>query len=206
MNACRQLVARPNRKRSNTFHSRFSPRPSRLKRFSPCSPWPKSPLASIEKPHISPRAGNGERGFTLIELVVTIVLVAILAAVVMPRFAGQSDFDARGFFDATASFLRYAQKSAVAQRRQVCVGFAGSSATLTIASVFGGPCDIPLAGPDGQSPCALTPPQGIAFTAAPADFSFFPSGQASADTTLAIAALPGKTLKVWAMTGYVQED
>lgn len=61
-----------------------------------------------------------ERGFTLVELIVTMIVVGILAVAVIPRFADQSGFDARGFRDGTLSVLRYAQKSAVAQRRQVC--------------------------------------------------------------------------------------
>lgn len=149
-----------------------------------------------------------ENGFTLIELIVTLVVLGILAVVILPRFAGRADFDARGFFDATASILRYAQKSAVAQRRTVCVGFgADSSVSLTIDANGSGVCNTGLAGPDGTAPYTLPAPGGsVGFTAVPAGFSFLPSGAATTGQTISVAGLPGKTLTVWATTGYVQEN
>jgi len=148
-----------------------------------------------------------QRGFTLVEMVVTLVVVGILAVAIIPRFANKADFDARGFFDGTASILRYAQKSAVAQRRTVCVAFgADSSVTLTIASAFGGACDTPLAGPNGVAPYALAAPSGLGFVAAPANFSFLPSGEALPGQTISVANLPGRSITVVAATGYVQEN
>lgn len=128
--------------------------------------------------------------------------------IAFPRFASKPDFDARGFFDATAAILRYAQKSAVAQRRTVCVAFgADSSVTLTIASVFGGACDINLAGPNGVAPYKLDAPSGVAFAAVPANFSFLPSGEASPPgQTISVAGLAGRSITVVAATGYVQEN
>lgn len=148
-----------------------------------------------------------QRGFTLVELIVTLVVVGILAVAIVPRFANKADFDARGFFDGTAAILRYAQKSAVAQRRTVCVAFgADSSVTLTIASGFGGACDTPLSGPNGAAPYALAAPAGVGFSAAPANFSFLPSGEASLGQSLSVANLPGRSITVVAATGYVQEN
>jgi len=34
---------------------------------------------------------HGERGFTLVEIVLVIVLIGILAAIIVPKFAGQTD-------------------------------------------------------------------------------------------------------------------
>lgn len=61
------------------------------------------------------------RGFTMMELIMVIVLVGILAAIAGPRWIGQTEFDARGFYDQTLGMLRYAQKVAIAQRRDVWV-------------------------------------------------------------------------------------
>ena len=61
------------------------------------------------------------RGFTLVELVMTIVIVGILAAVAAPRFFDNNVFQTRGAADQIQSALRYGQKIAVAQRRDVVV-------------------------------------------------------------------------------------
>jgi MSHA pilin protein MshC len=54
------------------------------------------------------------RGFTLVELIVVIVVMAILTAVAAPRFFTNSQFDAPAFAQELASAARYAQKLAIA--------------------------------------------------------------------------------------------
>lgn len=60
-------------------------------------------------------------GFTLVELVVVIAVMAVLAAVASPRFANGDIFETRGDAGLLSSTLRYAQKTAIAQRKQVFV-------------------------------------------------------------------------------------
>ena len=79
------------------------------------------------------RALRTVAGFTLIELITVLILVGILAVTALPRMFDRNTFESRGFFDETKSILRYAQKSAIAQRRDVCVTFAGTGAALRIA-------------------------------------------------------------------------
>jgi len=70
------------------------------------------------------------RGFTLTELILVIVLLGILSAVALPRFFGRSDFDERVFFDDTLNAVRYAQKVAVATGCQTRLVIAGNSYAL----------------------------------------------------------------------------
>ncbi|MCX7147085.1 MAG: prepilin-type N-terminal cleavage/methylation domain-containing protein [Sulfuritalea sp.] len=77
---------------------------------------------------------HGQFGFTLVELIVTMIIIGIMAVSVLPRFSGLSDFDAKGFHDQTVAQLRFAQKTALAQRRTVCVTVGSTGITLRIAS------------------------------------------------------------------------
>jgi len=79
---------------------------------------------------------NRSAGFTLVELIMTMIIIGILAAVAIPRFFDTDVFRARGFADEVQATLRYAQKVAIAQHRLVCVAVTTSPATvaLTIAS------------------------------------------------------------------------
>ena len=56
----------------------------------------------------------GSRGFTLIELVATITIVAILAAVALPRMTAATPFAERGYADGVAASLRQARAVALA--------------------------------------------------------------------------------------------
>jgi MSHA pilin protein MshC len=78
-----------------------------------------------------------QRGFTLAELIVVLLLTSILAAVAIPRLFNQGEFAARGARDFVGAALRYAQKSAVAMRRNVCVSLGTTSLGVTYASTAG---------------------------------------------------------------------
>ncbi|MDN2697728.1 prepilin-type N-terminal cleavage/methylation domain-containing protein [Janthinobacterium sp. SUN073] len=83
--------------------------------------------------------GRQQRGFTLVELIVVLIVGGLLAAVAMPRFFQQDSFDARSFADQNVSMLRYAQKLAIAQNRPVFVQLNGTR----IALCFNTACDAP---------------------------------------------------------------
>lgn len=70
---------------------------------------------------------KNQRGFTLVELITVMVIVGIMAVSVLPRFFTVSDFEDRGSADQVKSMLRFAQKTAIAQHRNISVSI--SSAT-----------------------------------------------------------------------------
>lgn len=153
---------------------------------------------------------KGEDGFTLIELIVVMIIIGILAVAVIPRFVDNQAFNGRGFSDETLAALRYAQKAAIAQRRNVCVAFTATTVTLTMANVAGNialaPCNTPLTSPTGVSPFVVTARSGISFSGTPANFSFNALGQPSTAATVTMNISDGST--TWTVTleretGYV---
>ena len=149
---------------------------------------------------------KANKGFTLIELIVVIVIIGIIAITVIPRFTNKSNFEARGSYDSTLAMFQYAQKSAVAQRRTVCVAIAASTITLTIGS-FGSPaCTGPLAGPDGTAPYTMAAPAGITLSPAAANFTFAASGAPSVAQSVSVPQLPNKTITIDGVSGYVSSN
>lgn len=71
-----------------------------------------------------------QRGFTLVELVMAIVILGIISATALPKFFSISTFQERGFFDDTLSAIRYAQKLAVASGCNVQVVIAANQFAL----------------------------------------------------------------------------
>jgi MSHA pilin protein MshC len=142
----------------------------------------------------------------MIELVVVMVIIGVLAAVAAPRLFGGADFNPVGFRDGVAALLRFGQKAAIAQRRNVCVAFAANSVTLTTAATPGNgvACTVPLVGPDGRSPASVTAAGNVTFAAVPAGFTFRALGDTSLAALLTIT-VNGATfpVNVAPTTGYV---
>jgi len=140
-------------------------------------------------------------GFTLIELVVTIALLGIIAAVATPRFFQARTFDSRGFYDKATAIVRFAQKSAVAWRRSVYV-----CVTATEVSAHSAPgCAAPITNPVTQGFAQETAPAGV--TLSPLVFSFDGLGRPSAAATITFSSTitgdPARQIVVAAETGYV---
>jgi MSHA pilin protein MshC len=145
-------------------------------------------------------------GFTLVELVVTLVVLGIIAAVAIPRFVGRDTFVSRGFYDQAAATVRYAQKIAVAQRRAifVCVN-APTAGDISVSLATG--CATPIADASG-TPLRVTAPNGVTLVPSAAEFTFMSGlGQTNAQFTITInstiAGDPARSIVVENETGYV---
>lgn len=68
-----------------------------------------------------------QRGFTIIELVMVLILLAILAAVAIPRFSGYGGMKQGNAVLKIASDIRYAQNKATTTQKRSRVLFTGST-------------------------------------------------------------------------------
>ena len=151
------------------------------------------------------RAGSG---FTLIELVVTMIIVGVLAVVAMPKL-NTNTFDTTGFYQEVVSSVRYAQKEAIAKHRFVCVNLAVSSVTIRYAKGATTTCDTELVSPRGVSPFTVTAKSGVTLSPA-TSFLFDALGRprttgnaALGQLTVSITGDGTQSFVVEAETGYV---
>lgn len=78
-----------------------------------------------------------QRGFTMVELIVVMVLVGILGAVAGGRFFDHSAFESQAFAEQVRVMLRYAQKTAIARNAPVFVNFEDNRISLCLAEPKG---------------------------------------------------------------------
>jgi MSHA pilin protein MshC len=148
------------------------------------------------------------RGFTLAELVMTIVIVGILIAVTAPRFVSWKGFSSRGSYDEAQAVVRFAQKTAIAWRRPiyVCVSATVISATLN-SDCTTAPVKHPITGADLKS--TTTAGVTLSSSAGPS-FSFDGLGRPNAAVTITLTSTipddPARQIVVESETGYVRRN
>jgi MSHA pilin protein MshC len=162
-----------------------------------------------KSPPVQPRRHSG---FTMIELIMTLVIVGVMAVVALPRLDMLRGFDEAGYRDKVRATLEYARKSAVAQRRNVRVTLAGNNLTLTIDNDIteGGaaatyPRALALPVPDracGGATNQICAPSGITLSGT-ATLSFTALGAPSTAGTYTVTGGSAHTITVEAETGYV---
>lgn len=152
-----------------------------------------------------------QSGFTMTELVTVMMIIGILAAAVLPRFFDRNTFDSRGFYDQTISTLRYAQKTAISQRRLVCVTFPSTSRIVlrTTANFADTACNTDLQNPSGTYPAGQTTytvdaPNGVTLSVATPSFNFDALGRASIAGATETITVGSYTIIVEQETGYVR--
>ncbi len=144
-------------------------------------------------------------GFTLVELVVTLIIIGALAAVGAPIFFRTADFSERGFYDETVAAVRYAQKYAMASGCTIRVELVANGYRLwrnnSVANCNSLPYNVALINPANGQGFQNNAPTGVTINPA-ADFNFLPSGSPTASTTININ---GRSFSVVAATGFIQK-
>jgi MSHA pilin protein MshC len=137
------------------------------------------------------------RGYSLAELVVVVVIAAIMAALAIPLF-NQPQIDATWYHEQVSAGVRYAQRTAVAQRRQV---FVLVEAGPRLALCYADPCGARVTELSTGNIFVLNAPTGLALSISASPLSFNGLGQPSSGATVNVG---GKLVTINAETGYVQ--
>lgn len=140
-----------------------------------------------------------QKGFTMMELIIVILLTAIVGSIVASRFSRSSVFSQRTVFDQTQYLLKLGQKTAIAQRRTVYVSAGVQELRLCYTNTS--PC------PDSQSVSAQNVPiaaktQNIIVNI-PAGLNF--NSQGIASNNLITIAVGTKNILIEGTTGYVHD-
>ena len=137
------------------------------------------------------------RGYSLAELVVVVVIAAIMAALAIPLF-NQPQIDATWYHEQVRAGVRYARRTAVAQRRQV---FVLVEAGPRLALCYADPCGARVTELSTGNIFVLNAPTGLALSISASPLSFNGLGQPSSGATVNVG---GKLVTINAETGYVQ--
>ncbi len=128
-----------------------------------------------------------QAAFTLVELIAVLMIMGILAAVAIPRFVDSSQFQVRGTADQIRAALRYGQKVAIAQHRNVNVNISQAATSNCNAVLTAGDVN-----------CAVL--NSVAVT--PVTVSFNAMGQPTPNGAV-IGVGAATSIAVEAETGYV---
>ncbi|WP_126452073.1 pilus assembly FimT family protein [Sulfuriflexus mobilis] len=152
-----------------------------------------------------------QRGFTLIELVLVMIIAGLLAATALPRFFNQDSFENRGFYTEVLNAVRYAQQLAVAINCNTQVAIVDNTYTVTIDDEPDKPND--ACPGDSLTTAAPNPVTGQpGFTGSNPDVSitaatiiFDALGAADIGIDITVGDVDGYTFRVHQATGYIEE-
>jgi MSHA pilin protein MshC len=153
----------------------------------------------------------GLAGFSLVELVTALSIVAILAAFAVPRLVDRTGFESRGAYDQAQALIRLAHKIAIAQRQsppKAPLAVVVSASRIQVCYDLA--CAAPVVHPASGAALVLDAPPGVSFGPA-TTFTFDGSGAPSIAAQLAINVNStgvgdlNRTFFVEAATGYVHD-
>jgi prepilin-type N-terminal cleavage/methylation domain-containing protein len=169
----------------------------------------RSPFSGVDG-RVSSR--RSQAGFTMAELVIVMVISGILAAYALPKISSVLSIRDDTWRNEIVTALRYAQKSAVARRRLMCVNF--TTTTVTITAAVANPavaCTVAVSGPDNNTIFATAGNTSANTAVAPAGTLYFqPDGRVTSDgagataSTRTISMLNVPNLTVYGETGHVE--
>jgi MSHA pilin protein MshC len=140
-------------------------------------------------------------------LILVIVVLGTLSYFAVARLADRGDTDAHGFAEQLASTLRFAQKAAVAQRRNVFVNVDGGAGRVWVCLDAAPACTTPLAAPAG-GPLEHNTPRGVSVaTGGAAQIVFDALGRPSLASALDLtvtASAATFTVRIEPDSGYVR--
>jgi MSHA pilin protein MshC len=146
-------------------------------------------------------------GYTLVELVVVMSIVSIMAAIVVPRFASSDVFETRGDAGLLSHTLRYAQKTAIAQRRVVYVVY-NATVPPSVNLCFSSDCSQTVVSPENNNPYSFVFSRQVQVNAA--SFAFDSLGRPIPNLNTAVVLTNSKnntqsvTVNIEADTGYIR--
>lgn len=145
---------------------------------------------------------GGQRGFTLTELVIILVLISVLAVIALPRLNIEG-FERHAFSSELINALRYAQKTAIGSgcHVQATVNAATDSYSLTYTGTGGAAC--------GSGGTAVSHPTRSGAFAGNGEIdsggSVVFDSMGGTTSALNITLASGTTITVEPVTGYVHD-
>lgn len=149
------------------------------------------------------------KGFTLIELVSVMAVMAILTAMAAPRMMGADTFSTRGDSGVILSGVRYAQKTAVTQHKIIYVRINPVSNNLSLC--YSASCDSYLQDPVSGGNFSVGLDRNVQITTTQTTLGFLPDGTPSPSSgadyviTNKKNTLQSHTIRVEPGTGYVHK-
>lgn len=148
-----------------------------------------------------------ERGVTLTELVLIMILVSILSLFILPRLFDLTDFGAHGYFDSLDAALGYARKEAIASECPVELSLSTSGYSLDQATgCTSGGYTVPVVNAASGQPYQQSVPSGVTQSTSPQVANLVFDATGAVPETVAITVDGGGfsgTITVYGGTGFV---